>query len=348
MTTRYRFSSATTCAWLAATLVACTVRNPNRRPDAAECAAETDTAFCARVGATCEDVTGNDNCGTMRAATCGTCSGTDACVANACKAPVCSALSFPHATLVSALNDPSNQDALAGVSADGNTVLWQRSTCFSTPFELWIADATAGVFAVTDITGQPALAPLLIAEERTLTLTADGLTIIGVSIDHTQFLQTTRAAIGSTAFGPASNADFAALNVTAPAKLQFPAISSDGLALYFRLTDSPGLNGLYETVRASKAVPFPAATKMPGPVQNYESIMGIASDRMALFVQNYSFRMAVLTRKSLKDPFANPNAPDPAPVAPGFRTRPFGDCHALIGNSSSNACLGEEITIYTK
>lgn len=350
MTTR-RLPFAAVCAWLLGSLGACTTPNPNYRPgsDAADCVAETDAAFCARIGATCEDVTRDDNCGKPRTAMCGTCSGTDACVVNVCKPPVCSTFSFPNRTPAGNLNDSQAEDAVTGVSGDGNTVLWQRSaTCNS--FDLLIGDATAGVFTITNLSAQHALAPMAIRQERSLTLTADGLTIIGVSTSHTQFLQSTRAAVGDKVFGPASDGDFAALTVTHPAELQFPAISSDGLAFYFRITGDPDANknGLYETVRASKTIPFPAAVKMPGAVQSYESISATSSDRMALFVQNYSFEMAVLTRRSVKDSFVNPNALGPPPKPPGSRTRPLADCQKLIGTFSMNACVGEDVTIYSK
>lgn len=354
MLTRYGIFAALPCAWLLASQVSCTTPNPNyQRPSdgGAECVPETDAAFCARVGATCEDATREDNCGVVRTATCGTCSGTDACVANVCRAPICSTFSFPNRTLLSApLNDPAQQDALAGVSADGKTVLWQRSPCYAKPFDLLIGDATSGTFVATNLTTQPEFATMAITQERTLALTADGLTIIGSSSDRTQFLQTTRTAVGVTAFGAASNVDFAALNVSAPTRIIFPAISNDGLTFYFRMIDNPdsSLNGLYETVRTSKTVPFPSATKMPGVVQSYESITAVSSDRMTLFVQNYSFQMAALTRKSIKDAFANPNFPGPAPIPPGFRARPLGDCQAVIATYSEAGCLGETLAIFTR
>lgn len=191
---------------------------------------------------------------------------------------------------------------------------------------------------------------MAVTEERTLALTADGLSIIGSSKDHTQFLKTTRAAVGATTFAPAQNVDFAALNVSAPTRIIFPAISSDGLAFYFRMVDNPdpSQNGLYETVRPSTTVPFPTATKMSGVVQSYESITAVSSDRMTLFVQNYSFQMAALTRKSIKQAFANPNFPGPAPSLPGFRTRPLGDCQAVVATYSEAGCLGETLAIFTR
>jgi hypothetical protein len=51
----------------------------------AVCTKEADTTFCARLGKTCGDVTGKDNCGNARSATCGTCPDGQACgVENTC------------------------------------------------------------------------------------------------------------------------------------------------------------------------------------------------------------------------------------------------------------------------
>ena len=82
---------------LATTLfVACGNVNPNHLTDGAgQCVAETDAVFCTRLQATCDSVSAVDNCGDMRTASCGMCGAGSACVANACKAPVCANLGFP-------------------------------------------------------------------------------------------------------------------------------------------------------------------------------------------------------------------------------------------------------------
>lgn len=351
MPTRQRLVLALHGGWLLASLVACTTPNPDyRRRDAGACTAETDAQFCARLGATCEDVTREDNCGLVRTAACGACSGTDVCAANVCKPPVCSGFSFPAVTLIADLNAPGKQDAITGVSTDGKTVLWQRRDSCAASFQLLIADSNGGAFVSADLSGLSALAPMAITAEGTLALTADALTIIGASADRTQFLQSTRTSIGGTDFGPTSNADFAALTVAAPTKIDFPAISTDGLAFYYRMFGNPDAsqNGLYETVRTSTAVPFPAARKMPGVVQNYALITAVSSDRMTLFVQNNSYQMAALTRKSVKAAFANPNFPGVTPMPPAFRTRPLGDCQAVIGTYTTSGCSGEDIAVYAR
>lgn len=357
MTERRPFSAAATCVWWFASLAACSTVPPFHPPDAADdpdagpaqCVAETDASFCARRAACEGDITGDDNCGHRRVAACGECGGTDVCLAGTCKAPVCSTFSFPRTTLMNELNAGGTQDAITGVSADGKTVLWQRRTSCSHSFSLWIADSN-GVFTLTDLSAHPALAPMSVGEEGALALTSDGLTIIGMSDDGTQFLQSTRPSVGSTAFGPASNADFVALNASTPTHLAYPAISSDGLAFYFSMSSNPdsAKNGLYETVRSSTTVPFPTATKLPGELQTFQSVNAVSSDRMTLFVQTPSDAVMAYSRRSLKAPFTNPNFTVAAPAVPGFRTRPLGDCQTLIANYTTLGCPGEDIVLYSK
>lgn len=342
---RTRYPAISVC--LVAGFAACTVPNPNRRPDA--CVAEPDEQFCARIGATCQAAAGADNCGTARTALCGACSGTDACVANVCKAPVCSAFSFPRLMLPTALNDAAKQDTLSGASSDGKTVLWQRGIC-GTPLQLLIGDSDGGGFVIADLSAQLALAPMAADQDGTLTLTADGLTIIGMSDDGTYVLEASRPGLGTTGFAPASNANFTALNVPRPTRIGFPVISSDGLAFYFRKSNSanPNDNGIYEAVRASATAPFPAATKMPGLIQGYDSITGISSDRLTVFVQDTGTQTYALTRRSQTDPFVNPNTAGLPPKIPGFRTRPLNDCQTVIATYSAGDCDKEDIAFYTK
>src|SRR3954469_22936767 len=122
---------------LASTLVAaCGNVNPNHLPDGpGHCVAETDAVFCTRLQATCDSVSAVDNCGDMRTASCGMCGAGSACVANACKAPVCANLGFPRSTIATVLSDSTRQDAITGMTPDGKTVLSQRrqSSC-GTPF----------------------------------------------------------------------------------------------------------------------------------------------------------------------------------------------------------------------
>jgi hypothetical protein len=321
-------------------------------PDGPEqCVAETDTAFCTRLQATCDSISALDNCGDMRTASCGSCDGGNACVANACKAPVCANLGFPTSTIATALSESTLQDAVTGVTPDGKTVLSQRSqSSCGTPFLLLIADTIGVATTVTDLSTNEALGSLKIADEGTLALTGDGLTIIGVTTAGTGFAASSRSVLGASAFAPVSATAFEALAVTPPRSVSFPAISSDSLAFYYVISGDPdpARNGIHESIRTSVTVPFPAATRMPQEVQAFQYVTATSSDRMTLFLQTQSFSMAVLSRTSLARPFVNANAPNPPSTVPGFRTRPLGDCTALVGTCTVGGCPGEDICVFSR
>jgi hypothetical protein len=311
------------------------------------CSPETDSAFCLRLGKTCESFSGTDNCGHSRTANCGTCSGSNVCVMNSCLAPVCPSFTFSStSTPVSGVNASGVQDAVQGLTPSGSTMLFQRGRTACSPYSLFIADETSsgsGAYQAMDISAVSTLAPMDIAAEQTLTLTADGKTIIGTTTDRKHFLASTRSGPGLADFGVATGADFVALAATGSQTLGSPYISGDGLAFYYVISGDTDAtkNGIYESLRASAGMPFPAGTRMPDLVQQYSYVTATSSDRMALFVQNSSFTMFVLTRRSLSQPFSNPNAPSPPPMLPGWRTRPLTNCQKIIGTCNSG-CVNED------
>lgn len=310
--------------------------------DDAQCIAETDATFCTRLGKTCEQVTGTDNCGAVRSAACGTCSGADACVVNVCQAPVCANLTFGTVALLGELNT-ANQDALQSITPSGDTVLELRSTVGCGTFGLWIADRAAGTYTPVEITGAGAMTAFDALTENSLTLTPDGLSIVGLNPGRTAFLQSTRSALGAIDFTAAVPGPFANIVPAGAQTFSAPVLSADGLAFYYVVgNDLTAINGIYESVRASTDDPFPQGSRMPAAVQDYSYVRGTSSDRMSLFVET-NFVMSVLTRKSVTQPFVNPNDPAAAPTVPGFRSRPLADCSALLGNSTLAGCPGEDI-----
>lgn len=339
-------------------LAACgSVEHTNHLPDGggsgsgSGCVAETDAELCAHAGATCEELTAADNCGVMRTAACGVCGGTDACVANVCKAPLCTSLSYPNESVVTSISQPAVQDAVLAISTDGKTVLTQRSVGAACgAFEVIIADSNGTMLVPQDIASNPMLQGMLITQEGTLTLTPDGLTIIGTSTDGRSFLSSKRAAFGGTMFAAATGTDFANLAVSEGKRIDSPVISADGLDFYYRVSGDPDAtkNGLYESVRTTTTAPFPAGTRMPDLIQTYEAVTGISTDRMTIFLGTTSFSTEALTRRSVKDAFSNPNAPGNPPTPPGFRTRPSGDCQTVIATATPGGCVQEEVAIYSK
>jgi hypothetical protein len=321
------------------------------RPADTACVPETDAAFCARVAKTCEMVSDTDNCGQPRAADCGTCTGTDACISNVCKPPVCGSMfqGTPGTTVTSVF--VGKQTALCGASTSGQSILYLQTAanaCGS--FVLTVADeAVAGTLPYIPhaMAQAPNLGALSKAEE-TLVLAPDGLTIIGASTDGRSFLESKRSAIGMTDFSLAAAGEFEMLNnwiPPAPASLRWPVLSADGLAFYYHIvgaTDST-INGEYEALRASTAMPFPAGTRMPAAVQAFDGITGMSSDRMTAFV-TIGFSTQIMTRTSLSQPFTLSTTAMPPGAA--YRVMPIGGCTA-IGTCEPGGCQNEAVCTWT-
>lgn len=322
-------------------------------PDLA-CVPETDSAFCQRLGKSCEPVSAPDNCGLPRTANCGSCGGvTPACVANVCRAPVCGTSFMPNGSDVVSANISGRQDALLGVSANGGSVLYLQATsnCVGNGARLFIGDDASGAlnFVSQDLSAVPALASFVKAEE-TMTLTGDGLTIIGVTTTQ-QFASTTRSAAGKTDFPAPAHAMFDTLNGTLPAggTLSWPLVSADLLAFYFRVDNASNANanGVYETVRSATSVPFPAATRMPPVVQGFQAISGMSSDRMTAFMATFTYGNGVLVRNSVLSPFAAPSGAVSLP-ATAWRIMPFAGCARLLGTYEPGGCPNETMRVWSR
>lgn len=316
------------------------------------CVPETDAAFCTRVSKTCETVANMDNCGQARTADCGTCTGTDACEANVCEAPVCGTTFAAAGTIVDSLH-VTRQTALAGASATGQSVLYLQTGAAAAcgGFSLYIADEA--------VANTPPYVPQQLANlggfsraEETLALAPDGLTIIGASTDGRTFVESKRSAIGASDFSQPVTGDFVTLDAAlppAPATVRWPVLSTDGLAFYYQVVGATvvAMNGEYEALRTSTAMPFPAGTRMPASVQALLTadggISGMSSDRMTAFVA-VGFGTKLLTRTSLSQPFTAPTASTPPGAA--YRVVPISGCTA-IGTCEPGGCNNEAICTWT-
>ncbi len=345
-------------AILSLLLVGCGTVSDNRYIDDARgsgsgsaCEPETDAVFCTRVDSTCETVANTDNCGEPRTADCGTCMGTDACEANVCKAPVCGTTFAASGTIVESLY-VTRQTALAGASATGQSVLYLQTPLGACGgFQLFVADEAAA--NTPPYVAQP-LANLggFSKAEETIALAPDGLTIIGASTGGATFVESKRSAIGAGDFSQPVTGDFVTLDAAlppAPANVRWPVLSADGLAFYYRVAGATvaAINGQYESLRTSTAMPFPAGTRMPAAVQalltGSDGISGMSSDRMTAFVA-VGFGTKLLTRTSLSQPFIAPAASTPPAAA--YRVVPISGCTA-IGTCEPGGCQNEAICTWT-
>ena len=317
-------------------------------PDGASadaCVPETDAAICSRLAA-CDPLDTTDNCGAQRHVDCGACTGTDACVANACKAPVCGAFSFATKTDVFSGLGGQSQNVIAAITPDGTTLLVQSGVnpiippCDVGFDQLLVIDAGTQQ-SVTGVDNmQTALQPML-------ALTADGLTIIGIeAATGTHFVVARRTAKTTGTFTSASAADFAALAVTGNARLIAPVISADGLAFYFSVIGD-ATAGIYESVRPSTSVPFPAATKLGGDLANMAVVTTISSDHMALFVGDHGGAFGAATRTSVTQPFTLQVGLSLPP-----QPRMLGDCSGIYATCSlgggSGQCAELDVCLFAR
>ena len=304
-------------------------------PDA--CQPESDMAFCAARGKNCEMVSGTDNCGATRNVSCGACSGTTpTCAANVCIPPVCGNDFTATGTPVTSASIAGVQDALLGASADGKSILFLRATatCVGSGSTLYIGDDPTGSLNYTN-QSISAVANLATFEktEETMTLTAEGLTVIG-AITGGGLRSSTRSAAGAVDFGAPSETMFSTIDANLPtgAVLSWPLMTADGLAFYYRVDGATpsAADGIYEALRTSTASPFALGVLMPAAVQAFTAISGMSTDRLTVFV-TVGFGTSIMTRESLNDPFS---APAPAPTA-----APGATYHRVVpGSPAARSC----------
>lgn len=337
--------------WGVLLCAACGSVDKKRVPDASEadaCVPETDQAFCARATDACETRTAPDNCGAMRTADCGACTGGKGCVVGTCKTPVCSGFTYTTSTLA-AFSRTSIEDSILSATASGRTVMFSWSPTSCGAFATYIADEVApgsGTYTNYNVAATFTTLGLLNGQD-TLTLSSDGLTVIARSSDSKKLLVTKRSALDMTDFGTPSDTETAAINATVATagNLTAPVLSDDGLELFYAVYNATAqVNGIYSAVRSSTSEPFPAGTKLGPPVSDYPIVTGVSSDRLALFVF-YSFQTRILTRSSTNAAWVNSNAPADPPTISNWSVKPLADCARLIAMASPGGCAAEDIVV---
>jgi hypothetical protein len=239
------------------------------------------------------------------------------------------------------------QDAVQAISMDGTSIAIHRRDCNQPIFTSLVIDDFGDRVLTHDLSKLPAFADAF-HEDGYMTMTADALTVIMVDRNKSGLVAASRPMRGIPAFGR-DNEPFAAITVTPPAIIAHPVISPDGLAFYYTVRGSSNEkeNGVYEALRTSTREPFPPGKWMEGEVNfNKDIVTGISGDRLTLFYQA-GWAVGALTRKSLSEPFSNPNHPIGGPTVPGFRTRPFAHCKKLIGTCVSG-CNNEDSCVFSR
>ena len=313
------------------------------------CVAETDAQFCARLGKSCETVAGTDNCGAARSAGCGTCTSGMGCVVNVCQTPVCTTFSYTS-TAFASFSRASAQDDIIAASSSGQSIVYGQSpagACGS--YTIYLADETApdsGTYTPRNLTSFFSTNSLFTGSAEMAALSGDGLTIIVLSADQTQIESAQRSALQLIDFGTPAATNFVTINgfvAGTAGKFRAPAISADGLELYYTINGiSTVADGIYRSVRGSAGVPFPAGARVTALTSDYEYVTGLSSDRLTIFLFK-GFGGSVFSRASTSAEFANPNAPNPPPQIGDWDHKPFQDCRTLVATGSPGGCSNEDI-----
>jgi hypothetical protein len=317
----------------------------------ARCVPESDAAFCARLGKTCELVTATDNCGAPRNANCGTCPTGMGCVDRVCKMPVCSSFTYSSA-VYQPFSLANSSDYAIATSAAGESILYAQSPAPDCATAVtYLADEVA---AQTRTYTSRSIAKWLDTNKLAAqALSGDGLTLIALSTDFKTFQSARRSALQLTDFGAPSTVDFDVVNgmlAGATGNFRGGVISVDGLEFYFTIFSSgTASDGIYGAKRAATNTPFSAGVRLVGIDSSYTDVTGISSDRLALFVFK-PWAGFVFTRSSTSADFSNPNAPNAPPELLGWQHKPLADCATLLATvpSSNGGCGNEDIAFQVR
>ncbi len=181
-------------------------------------------------------------------------------------------------------------------------------------------------------------------------LTSDGLTLIVISADQTKLESAKRSELQLIDFDALSTADFDHVNAFVggtAGKFRAPAISADGLELYYTINGlGAASDGIYGSVRPRTTVPFPTGTRITALTTEYEYVSAISSDRLTLFLFK-SFSSVIFNRPSTSAEWSNPNAPASPPSIGGWDHKPFADCRTLVATASSaSGCVNQDIYFF--
>jgi hypothetical protein len=255
-------------------------------------------------------------------------------------------------TIVASLHVNATQEALLGASSDAHSVLFLRGVgappCVTVGAALKIGDDATGAMSYT-LSDLATLCSSFACSEEAMTLTGDGLTIIGRSTTGV-FVSSSRSAIGMTDFGAPTSAGFANVNAALPAggMITWPFLTRDGLSLSFSISSATNTaaDGIYQTTRASPADPFPAAVLATGDVAAFYGLTGIADDGMTAFMATGSYRTQLLTRTSTSQAFST--AASSTPPGEAWRVIPLSGCGTVIGTCEPGGCQGEDVCVWAK
>jgi hypothetical protein len=258
-------------------------------------------------------------------------------------ASVCSAHEFTVSAPIPGISVSGRQEALLGVSGDGEQILYLAGTHCSID-RMWLAHRTGDRYESIDVTDQLDLHRVALFE-GCCTLAADGRSIVLARVDRKGFV---RVPLPIT---PGKLEDLGTLvpagssGVTA----SYPVLSADERTLYYRAIDAANaaadpssVDGNYTSSRAETRVAFAPGARMPGRGRQYDYVTGVSSDQLSLFMEG-DYRTHVLARASVDQPFADPGAGMLPALLPGWRAAPLADCRRIATTWTPGGCEREDI-----
>ena len=215
-------------------------------------------------------------------------------------------------------------------------------SCGLTQYWLYDGTFTPESYYGVEITADVTSAGFDLNDGQLLTLTPDGLTIVGRT--PAGVLQSvTRSARSPTAFdfAPPTAAWFATINFVGV--IRDVAISNDSLFLFFVVQGSP--SELWQAVRSGPAEAFGSPQKLAGTATDqvndgtFEAVTGAGAGGHTVYITK-NFATYVFTRDQTTDPLALQNGASPFAV---WYAHPIFGCERLLGTMSPGGCAGEGI-----
>jgi hypothetical protein len=255
---------------------------------------------------------------------------------------VCRASEYTISTPISGVSEPGRQEALLGVSGDGEEILYLAGTHCSLD-RLWLAHRTGDRYESIDVTDQLDRHRVALFE-GCCTLAADGHAMVLARADRHGFMRVPLPITSGNVDDLGTLVPGATDSITA----NYPVLSADERTLYYRMIDPAGaadpssLDGNYTTTRADSHALFAPGKRMPGRARQYDYVTGVSSDQLSLFMEG-DYRTHVLARASVDQPFADPGIGMLPALLPGWRAAPLGDCRRIATTWTPGGCEREDI-----
>jgi predicted Ser/Thr protein kinase len=258
---------------------------------------------------------------------------------------VCNASGFALAGDVPGLDVDGREEALAGVSLDGETMLYLAGKRCNVD-HLFLARHRGATYESIDLTAQFDRSRVAIFE-GCCTLSPDARSIVATSADHKRFV---RMPLVGDAIGAPDDVELAMLappGVADRMTVGFPVLSADERTLYYHVYDNVSddlddIGGNYAVTRADTGQPFTSPHRLKGSARRYDYISGVSSDGLTMFLAQ-DFDTSVLVRSSTSEDFGPLGANTPPRRMYGWRVMPLRDCRRVVTTSTPGGCEAEKI-----